>query len=105
MLLHHFTLVCTIGTVGFFDYYHGLASIAMLMEVNSIFLNFRHLLKIIKQCNTRVYRINSILNIFTLITCRIMESGKIFSYTEINGFGRSYPLCIHSVMLPTNYLG
>ena len=78
MLLHHFTSVSAIGMIGYFDFYHGFGSFGLLMEVNSIFLNFRHLLKILKQCNTRVYRINSILNIFTLITFRIMKSGKIF---------------------------
>jgi len=83
LLIHHGVCLCTIGTVAFFDYYHGFSMIALLMEVNTVLLHLRTLLKLAKQCNTRAYRINSVVNIVTLIMFRILESVKIYSFTEI----------------------
>lgn len=69
---HHFAVLTCIGTSGFFDYYHGFSSIALLMEVHTVFLHLRSLMKLMKQCNSCQYRINAFINIVTLVIFRIL---------------------------------
>jgi len=45
LLGHHFAVLASIGTAGVFDYYHGFSCIALMMEVNTVFLHYRALLK------------------------------------------------------------
>ncbi|CAG5111277.1 Oidioi.mRNA.OKI2018_I69.chr2.g5599.t1.cds [Oikopleura dioica] len=72
LVAHHIAVLSCIGTSGFFDYYHGFSCIALVMEVNTVFLHVRSLLKMGRKCESNFYKINSWINLVTIVLFRII---------------------------------
>ena len=74
MALHHLVVLACFGASVTKSMFLGLTMVAMLMEVNSIFLHSRTLCLYSGLKNTNLYRFISISNIATLIVFRLMVS-------------------------------
>ena len=72
MALHHLVVLACFGASVTKSMFLGLTMVAMLMEVNSIFLHSRTLCLYSGLKNTNLYRFISISNIATLIVFRLM---------------------------------
>ncbi|XP_012942870.1 TLC domain-containing protein 2 [Aplysia californica] len=70
---HHVVIISCFMVAVLTRHYVGYAVVALIVEINSIFLHFRQLLQI---CGTSKfnpwYRLNSLINLATFIVCRIL---------------------------------
>ena len=74
MALHHLVVLACFGASVLKRMFLGLTMVAMLMEVNSIFLHSRTLCLYSGLKNTYLYRVVSISNILSMIVFRLMVS-------------------------------
>lgn len=76
LMIHHFFVITCFGLSELTLRYIGYAVVALLVEVNSVFLHLRQLL-IIQGVSRQhpVYRLNSLLNIGTFLIFRILTLG------------------------------
>jgi len=72
MALHHLVVLACFGACVTKSMFLGLTMVAMLMEVNSIFLHSRTLCLYSGRKNTNLYRFISISNLVTMIVFRLM---------------------------------
>jgi len=84
LVVHHIIVLSCIGTSAFFDFHHGFSCLALMMEINTVFLHVRSLLKMGRKCESNFYRINAWLNLLTLVFFRV-----------IVGFAMLYLLQVH----------
>ena len=74
MALHHVVVLACFGASVSRKMFLGLTMVAMLMEVNSVFLHSRTLCLYNGLKSTRVYSLISVLNIISMIVFRLMVS-------------------------------
>ncbi|XP_038669537.1 TLC domain-containing protein 2 [Scyliorhinus canicula] len=71
LLFHHAVVITCFGTSVSLCSYIGFAVVALLVEINSIFLHLRQILLMANMCQTTCFRINSIINLGTYVIFRI----------------------------------
>lgn len=76
LMLHHFCVILCFGLAEVSRLYVGYAVVALLVEINSVFLHTRQLMKIQGYSRQHSgYRLNSLLNIGTFLIFRILTLG------------------------------
>uniref|UniRef100_A0A0A9VU59 TLC domain-containing protein 2 n=1 Tax=Lygus hesperus TaxID=30085 RepID=A0A0A9VU59_LYGHE len=76
LLLHHFMVILCFSTAVTGRTYQGYSLMALLVEVNSIFLHVRQLMILTDfSKNSVAYRVNNSLNMGTFVVCRILTLG------------------------------
>ncbi|CAL4071729.1 unnamed protein product [Meganyctiphanes norvegica] len=85
LMIHHTCVILCFGLAVVTKVYLGYAVVALLVEVNSVFLHLRQLLIIVgTKKNLSHYRLNSLLNIGTFIVFRIAVLGWMTRWLVIN---------------------
>lgn len=76
LMIHHFFVILCFGLAELSRLYVGYAVVALLVEINSVFLHGRQLMKIQGVSRQHSgYRLNSLLNIGTFLIFRILTLG------------------------------
>lgn len=75
MLVHHLTVVTCFGIAAVSRTYVAYAAISLVVEVNSVFLHGRQLLKFAGCTQTLSYRVVALLNLLTYVFFRILLLG------------------------------
>ncbi|NWT02371.1 TLCD2 protein, partial [Mionectes macconnelli] len=71
LLFHHSVVIVCFGIAVLLHQYVGFALVALLVEINSIFLHLRQILLMANLVHTTCYRLNSIVNLGTYVVFRI----------------------------------
>uniref|UniRef100_A0A8D0FSZ2 TLC domain containing 2 n=1 Tax=Strix occidentalis caurina TaxID=311401 RepID=A0A8D0FSZ2_STROC len=71
LLFHHSVVIVCFGIAVLLHQYVGFALVALLVEINSIFLHLRQILLMANLMHTTCYRLNSIVNLGTYVVFRI----------------------------------
>ncbi|XP_074498037.1 TLC domain-containing protein 2 [Sebastes fasciatus] len=71
LLFHHFVVITCFGLSVLSCRYVGFAVVALLVEVNSVFLHLRQTLLLANCAKGTLYRVNSIINLGTYVVFRI----------------------------------
>ncbi|XP_010222354.1 PREDICTED: TLC domain-containing protein 2 [Tinamus guttatus] len=71
LLFHHSVVIVCFGIAVLLHQYVGFALVALLVEINSIFLHLRQILLMANLEHTACYRLNSIANLGTYVVFRI----------------------------------
>lgn len=82
---HHVVIFICFGIAIVTRMYIGYAVVALIVELNSIFLHIRQLLQICQfSKNHSVYRLNSLVNLGTFVVCRISVMAWMSRWLLIN---------------------
>ncbi|XP_019741410.1 TLC domain-containing protein 2 [Hippocampus comes] len=68
---HHVVVITCFGLSVFTSCYIGFAVVALLVEINSVFLHLRQILRMANLAAGTVYRVNSMINLGTYVVFRI----------------------------------
>ncbi|NXN12408.1 TLCD2 protein, partial [Indicator maculatus] len=71
LLFHHSVVIVCFGIAVLLHQYVGFALVALLVEINSIFLHLRQILLMANLVHTACYRLNSVINLGTYVVFRI----------------------------------
>ncbi|KAL7400414.1 hypothetical protein ABVT39_011996 [Epinephelus coioides] len=71
LLFHHIVVITCFGLSVLSYRYVGFAVVALLVEINSVFLHFRQMLRMASNTKGTQYRVNSIINLGTYVVFRI----------------------------------
>ncbi|MGH0180081.1 UNVERIFIED_CONTAM: hypothetical protein FKN15_003673 [Acipenser sinensis] len=71
LLFHHTVVITCFGMSVLLSQYIGFAVVALLVEINSIFLHLRQILLMANLSTSTLYRLNSMLNLGTYVVFRI----------------------------------
>lgn len=71
LLFHHTVVITCFGLSVVAHRYVGFAVVALLVELNSVFLHFRQLLRMANCAAGTLYRVNSMINLGTYVVFRI----------------------------------
>ncbi|NXT24979.1 TLCD2 protein, partial [Syrrhaptes paradoxus] len=71
LLFHHSVVIVCFGIAVLLHQYVGFALVALLVEINSIFLHLRQILLMASLVHTTWYRLNSIVNLGTYVVFRM----------------------------------
>lgn len=71
LLFHHTVVIACFGLSVISHNYVGFAVVALLVEINSVFLHLRQMLRMANVSAGTVYRVNSIINLGTYVVFRI----------------------------------
>ncbi|MCI4385862.1 hypothetical protein PGIGA_G00055510 [Pangasianodon gigas] len=71
LLFHHMVVISCFGLSVLTCRYVGFAVVALLVEINSIFLHLRQMLRMASIAKSTVYRVNSMINLGTYVVFRI----------------------------------
>lgn len=81
LLVHHCLVILCFGLSVCTHYYQGYSLVALLVEVNSIFLHLRQMMLLYGiQKTSDLYRYNGILNIVTFVIFRVFTMGWMFQW-------------------------
>lgn len=81
LLIHHCLVVSCFGLSVCTNYYQGYSLVALLVEVNSIFLHFRQLMLLYGVDKSSVtYRVNGMLNLATFVIFRVFTMGGMLHW-------------------------
>ncbi|XP_076106701.1 TLC domain-containing protein 2-like [Mytilus galloprovincialis] len=82
---HHVVIFICFGIAIVTKLYIGYAVVALVIEINSIFLHIRQLLQICRYSkNNSAYRLNSLINLGTFVVCRITVMAWMSRWLLIN---------------------
>lgn len=96
LLLHHIVIILCFGIAIFTKVYVGYAVLALIVELNSIFLHLRQLLQCCGFSKTSsLYRLNSLVNLGTFLGFRILTLAWMTRWIVINK--NLVPLVFYSV--------
>ncbi|KAM9320640.1 TLC domain-containing protein 2 [Gastrophryne carolinensis] len=84
LLFHHTVVITCFGISLLLHRYIGFAMVALLVEINSIFLHLRQILLMANQVKTTVYRVNSLLNLGTYVVFRICTLAWMTRWLVLN---------------------
>ena len=84
LLLHHVIVLSCAIPCALFEKFAGLTMMAMTVEVNSVFLHSRRLLKFCHQSSGFYYALNAVLNIISNILFRLIGCLWIIYYSVHN---------------------
>ncbi|XP_010863404.3 TLC domain-containing protein 2 [Esox lucius] len=71
LLFHHIVVICCFGIAVLTGLYVGFAVVALLVEINSVFLHLRQILRMANKAVGDIYRVNSMVNLGTYVVFRI----------------------------------
>ncbi|XP_032401881.1 TLC domain-containing protein 2 [Xiphophorus hellerii] len=71
LLFHHIVVITCFGLSVVSCRYVGFAVVALLVEINSVFLHLRQILRMASMAASTLYRVNSIINLGTYVVFRI----------------------------------
>ncbi|XP_061538597.1 TLC domain-containing protein 2 [Phycodurus eques] len=71
LALHHIVVITCFGLSVLTYRYVGFAVVALVVEINSVFLHLRQILRMANQAASTVYRVNSMINLGTYVVFRI----------------------------------
>ncbi|KAM4742499.1 TLC domain-containing protein 2 [Anableps anableps] len=71
LLFHHIVVITCFGLSVVSCRYVGFAVVALLVEINSVFLHLRQILRMASMAVSTLYRVNSIINLGTYVVFRI----------------------------------
>ncbi|XP_063060890.1 TLC domain-containing protein 1 [Engraulis encrasicolus] len=83
-LLHHFLVLCSFLYTLFSWHYVAGAVVALLVEVNSVTLHMRLMLKLAEAQHTPLYKANRLLNVFTYVFFRLSAQFYLTWYIHYN---------------------
>ncbi|KAM4701106.1 TLC domain-containing protein 2 [Discoglossus pictus] len=84
LLFHHTVVILCFGISLLFHRYVGFAVVALLVEINSIFLHLRQILLMANLVKTTLYRLNSLLNLGTYMIFRISTLAWMTRWLVLN---------------------
>ncbi|XP_030260651.1 TLC domain-containing protein 2 [Sparus aurata] len=71
LLFHHLVVITCFGLSVLSCHYVGFAVVALLVEINSVFLHLRQMLRMASIAKGTLYRVNSMINLGTYVVFRI----------------------------------
>ncbi|NXJ05999.1 TLCD2 protein, partial [Odontophorus gujanensis] len=95
LLFHHSVVIVCFGIAVLLHQYVGFALVALLVEVNSIFLHLRQILLMADLVHTTCYRLNSIVNLGTYVVFRIATLAWMTRWLFLNQ--QHVPLATYTV--------
>lgn len=108
-LLSHSQVIVCFGIAVQLHQYIGFALVALLVEINSIFLHLRQILLMANLVHTTCYRLNSIINLGTYVVFRIATLAWMARWLLLNR--QNLPLAAYAVgtvgmaiMMPMNII-
>ncbi|KAG9485851.1 hypothetical protein GDO78_008760 [Eleutherodactylus coqui] len=84
LLFHHTVVITCFGISVLLHHYVGFAVVALLVEINSIFLHLRQILLMANLAKTTMYRVNSLLNLGTYVIFRISTLAWMTRWLVLN---------------------
>ncbi|KAL2096129.1 hypothetical protein ACEWY4_008277 [Coilia grayii] len=84
LLFHHGVVITCFGIAVFSCRYVGFAVVALLVEINSVFLHLRQVLRMANLAKTTIYRVNSMLNLGTYMVFRITTLAWMTRWLVLN---------------------
>uniref|UniRef100_A0A8B9IQS5 TLC domain-containing protein n=2 Tax=Anser cygnoides TaxID=8845 RepID=A0A8B9IQS5_ANSCY len=109
LLFHHSVVIVCFGIAVLLHQYMGFAFVALLVEINSIFLHLRQILLMADLVHTTCYRLNSIVNLGTYVVFRITTLAWMTRWLLLNR--QHVPLATYTVgivgmaiMMPMNII-
>ncbi|MBN3292825.1 TLCD2 protein, partial [Polypterus senegalus] len=84
LLFHHIVVMTCFGISVFLGRYVGFAVVALLVEINSIFLHLRQVLLLANLSQTTLYRLNSMVNLGTYVVFRILTLAWMTRWLVLN---------------------
>ncbi|KAM8797187.1 TLC domain-containing protein 2 [Eudromia elegans] len=95
LLFHHSVVIVCLGVAVLLHQYVGFALVALLVEINSIFLHLRQILLMANLEHTACYRLNSVVNLGTYVVFRIATLAWMTRWLFLNR--ESVPLATYAV--------
>lgn len=95
LLFHHTVVITCFGISVLLHRYIGFSVVALLVEINSIFLHLRQILLMANQLKTTLYRLNSLLNLGTYVIFRISTLAWMTRWLVLNR--ENIPLLIYTI--------
>ncbi|NXD82776.1 TLCD2 protein, partial [Halcyon senegalensis] len=95
LLFHHSVVIVCFGIAVLLHQYVGFALVALLVEINSIFLHLRQILLMANLVHTTCYRLNSIINLGTYVVFRIATLAWMTRWLFLNR--EKVPLATYAV--------
>ncbi|XP_075710291.1 TLC domain-containing protein 2 [Rhinoderma darwinii] len=84
LLFHHSVVITCFGISMLLHRYVGFSVVALLVEINSIFLHLRQILLMANLVKTTMYRLNSLLNLGTYVIFRISTLAWMTRWLVLN---------------------
>ncbi|XP_067422095.1 TLC domain-containing protein 2 isoform X2 [Emydura macquarii macquarii] len=95
LLFHHSVVIICFSIAVLVHRYIGFTLVALLVEINSIFLHLRQILLMANLLHTTCYRLNSILNLGTYVVFRISTLAWMTRWLVLNR--ENIPLATYTV--------
>ncbi|XP_067422097.1 TLC domain-containing protein 2 isoform X3 [Emydura macquarii macquarii] len=92
LLFHHSVVIICFSIAVLVHRYIGFTLVALLVEINSIFLHLRQILLMANLLHTTCYRLNSILNLGTYVVFRISTLAWMTRWLVLNRQHAAYSL-------------
>ncbi|KAJ8342216.1 hypothetical protein SKAU_G00321440 [Synaphobranchus kaupii] len=84
LLFHHLVVITCFGIAVVSRRYVGFAVVALLVEINSVFLHLRQMLRLAGGAKTTPYRVNSMVNLGTYVVFRISTLAWMTRWLVLN---------------------
>ncbi|XP_035288900.1 TLC domain-containing protein 2-like [Anguilla rostrata] len=84
LLFHHSVVISCFGLSALSRRYLGFAAVALLVELNSVFLHLRQMLRMAGGAKTTPYRVNSMVNLGTYVVFRISTLAWMTRWLVLN---------------------
>ncbi|KAJ8257160.1 hypothetical protein COCON_G00193120 [Conger conger] len=84
LLFHHVVVITCLGIAVLTGRYVGFAVVALLVEINSIFLHLRQVLRLTGRGTTTPYRLNSLVTLATYVVFRISTLAWMTRWLVLN---------------------
>ncbi|XP_018586038.1 TLC domain-containing protein 2-like [Scleropages formosus] len=84
LLFHHTVVVCCFGLSALTQQFVGFSVVALLVEINSVFLHLRQALRMAGLSGTMPYRLNRALNLGTYVVFRISTLAWMTRWLVLN---------------------
>ncbi|NWY65337.1 TLCD2 protein, partial [Erithacus rubecula] len=95
LLFHHSVVIICFGIAVLLHQYVGFALVALLVEINSIFLHLRQILLMANLVHTTCYRLNSLINLGTYVVFRMATLAWMSRWLFLNR--HNVPPAAHAV--------
>ncbi|KAK1785770.1 hypothetical protein P4O66_003150 [Electrophorus voltai] len=84
LLFHHVVVITCFGLSVLTHLYVGFAVVALMVEINSIFLHLRQMLRMANMAERVLYRVNSMVNLGTYVAFRISTLAWMTRWLVLN---------------------
>ncbi|XP_026853575.2 TLC domain-containing protein 2 isoform X2 [Electrophorus electricus] len=84
LLFHHMVVITCFGLSVLTHLYVGFAVVALMVEINSIFLHLRQMLRMANMAERVLYRVNSMVNLGTYVAFRISTLAWMTRWLVLN---------------------